>query len=177
MTPSSWQRPSPSSRWMALCRFGRTHRGVAGGRCDVEHQVSDVGIAARQDSKLRSSCDGFTDQRRQACDQRPYLSPDNFRAYSPQTAGDNRLQPDTPASSSRPRRRTTTSSPTPQTRAIVVEIACQPNPPSAEGRGLRLLLDRDAVLGPCRLRPKEMSGREPLGPHGRCRCLRATTSC
>jgi hypothetical protein len=47
---------------MALCRFGRTHRGVAGGRCDVEHQVSDVGIAARQDSKLRSSCDGFTDQ-------------------------------------------------------------------------------------------------------------------
>ena len=53
--------------------FGRTHRGVAGGRCDVEHQVSDVGIAARQDSKLRDSCDGFTDQGRQACDQRQYL--------------------------------------------------------------------------------------------------------
>jgi hypothetical protein len=38
-----------------------------------------------KDSNLRSFRDGFTDQRLQACDQRQYLSPDNFRAYSPQS--------------------------------------------------------------------------------------------
>jgi len=57
--------------------------------------------------------------------------PTNFRAYSPQTAGDSRRQPDTPGSNSRSRRRATTWSPTPQTRAIMVEIACQLNSPNA----------------------------------------------
>ena len=70
-----------------------------------------------KDSNLRSFRDGFTDHRRQACDQRQYLSPDNFRAYSPQIADNGLLQPDTSASGSRSRRRSTTSCPTPKTRA------------------------------------------------------------
>jgi len=134
---------------MALCRFGRTHRGVAGGRCDVEHQVSDVGIAARQDSKLRNSCDGFTDQGRQACDQRQYLSPDNFRAYSPQIAGDSRIPP---ASNSRPRRRTTTSSPTPQTQAIMLRSRVSPTRPAPRST-LRLLRHHRRV---CRDDPRSV---------------------
>jgi hypothetical protein len=55
--------------------------------------------------------------------------PTNFRAYSPQTADDHRLQPDTQREIRghyfTPRRR----APTPQTRAIMVEIACQLNSP------------------------------------------------
>jgi len=58
--------------------------------------------------------------------------PDNFRAYSPQTAGDSRRQPDTPASNSRSPSRATTSRPTPQTCAIRGEIASQLNPRSAK---------------------------------------------
>src|SRR5674476_1561468 len=132
MTPSSWQRPSPSSRWMALCRFGRTHRGVAGGRCDVEHQASDVGIAARQDSKLRNSCDGFTDQGRQGRDQRQYLSPNNFRAYSPQIAGGSRLQPDTPSEQFASTTSHHNVEPDASDPGHHVEIACQPNSTSAQ---------------------------------------------
>src|SRR5450759_5097179 len=60
------------------------------------------------------------------------LSPNNFRAYSPQTADDRRRQQDTPASNSRSRRRSTTWSPTHQTRAIVVESVCQLNSASAQ---------------------------------------------
>ena len=58
------------------------------------------------------------------------LSPNNFRAYSPQTADHSRLQPDTAASNPRSRRRAMKWSPTPQTRAIVVEISCQLNSPT-----------------------------------------------
>jgi len=48
-----------------------------------------------KDSNLRSFRDGFTDQRQQPRDQPKRLSPNNFRAYSPQTADDLRLQLDT----------------------------------------------------------------------------------
>ena len=104
-----------------------------------------------KDSNLRSFRDGFTDQRRQACDQRQYLSPDNFRAYSPQIAGDNRQQPDTPASNSRSRRRTT-SSPTPQTQAIMLRSRFSPTRPAPRST-LRLLRHHRRV---CRDDPRSV---------------------
>ena len=84
-----------------------------------------------KDSNHRSSRDGFTDQRLQACDQRQYLSPDNFRAYSPQIAGDSRLQPDTPSEQFA----FTTShnvEPDASDPGHHVEISCQPNSTSAQ---------------------------------------------
>ena len=110
--------------------FGRTHRGVAGGRCDVEHQVSDVGIAARRDSKLRSSCDGSTD------------------------------------------RRTTTSSPTPQTQAIMLRSRVSPTRPAPRST-LRLLRHHRRV---CRDDPRSVrcDADPPRGAAscGRRRCRR-----
>jgi hypothetical protein len=87
-----------------------------------------------KDSNLRSFRDGFTDQRRHACDQRQCLSPDNFRAYSPQIAGYSRTPP---ASNSRSRRRAMTSSPTPRPWRLD-EIGRQLLSPVRRGRGLAL---------------------------------------
>jgi hypothetical protein len=50
--------------------------------------------------------------------------PSNFRAHSPQIVG-HPLQPDTPARSSRSLLRATTTSQTPQTPTITLEIASQ----------------------------------------------------
>ena len=58
-----------------------------------------------KDSNLRSFRDGFTDQRRQAADQRKRLSGNNFRAHSAQTADASRRPPDTPVGNPPPRSR------------------------------------------------------------------------
>jgi hypothetical protein len=58
------------------------------------HQGLTVHVVAGEDSNLRSFRDGFTVLRRQSWDdQRKRPCPNNFRAYSPQTADISRRQP------------------------------------------------------------------------------------
>src|ERR1039458_8059064 len=66
-----------------------------------------------KDSNLRSFRDGFTVPGLQARDQRKRLTGNNFRAYSPQTADVNHLQPDNSAGQIRPTR----------SNAVMLEIA------------------------------------------------------
>jgi hypothetical protein len=58
------------------------------------------------------------------------LSPNNFRPYSPQTAAESRLQPDTAGAKFTLTHRTKTSSPTPQPQTIMVEIVRHLPPPT-----------------------------------------------
>jgi hypothetical protein len=78
-----------------------------------------------KDSNLRSFRDGFTDQGRQACDQRECPVPQQLACVFPT---DSRPQPTTTGHRSEQfafTRRATTWIPTPRTQILVVEIACR----------------------------------------------------
>ena len=65
-------------------------------------------------------------------------APKNFRPYSPQTAAESRLQPDTAGEHFALTHRTKASSPTPQAKAIMVEVVRHVPSPAAQAQAPKM---------------------------------------